>query len=63
VKNYKFDYDFQRWGQSSVTFTCVAGHVKSSDFSDRYRKWQSCQPVELFEAPIQTFVADVSLNL
>ncbi|KAF2712980.1 DNA topoisomerase 3-beta [Pleomassaria siparia CBS 279.74] len=58
VKNYKFDYNFQRWGQSNVTFTCVAGHVKSSDFSDRYRKWNSCQPAELFEAPIQTFVAN-----
>ena len=58
VKNYQFDYNFQRWGQSSVTFTCVAGHIMQQDFSDRYRKWQSCQPAELFDAPIQTSVAD-----
>ncbi|KAF2744857.1 DNA topoisomerase [Sporormia fimetaria CBS 119925] len=57
VKNYKFDYDFQRWGRSSVTFTCVAGHILQQDFPDRYRGWTSCQPAELFEAPIQTSVA------
>ncbi|ORY12498.1 DNA topoisomerase [Clohesyomyces aquaticus] len=58
LKNYKFDYNFQRWGHSDVTFTSVAGHIQSSDFPDRYRKWTSCQPSELFEAPVHTFVAD-----
>jgi DNA topoisomerase-3 len=61
VKNYKFDYNFQRWGQSSVTFTSVAGHIQEADFPDRYRKWMSCQPSDLFDAPIQTKVAAVSL--
>ncbi|KAF2738819.1 prokaryotic type I DNA topoisomerase [Polyplosphaeria fusca] len=58
VKNYKFDYNFRQWGQSSVTFTCVAGHIQSSDFHDRYRKWMGCAPSDLFDAPIQTFVAE-----
>ncbi|KAF2676149.1 DNA topoisomerase 3-beta [Lentithecium fluviatile CBS 122367] len=57
VKNYKFDYNFQRWGQSSVTFTSVAGHIQEVDFPDRYRKWMSCQPSDLFDAPIQVKVA------
>lgn len=59
VKNYKFDFRFQQWGECNVTFTCVAGHIVAHDFSDRFRKWGSCQPVELFEAPIQSFIADV----
>lgn len=61
VKNYKFDYDFPRWGRSSVTFTCVAGHILQQDFGERYRKWMSCQPQDLFEAPIETHVAQVGL--
>jgi DNA topoisomerase III len=61
VKNYKFDYNFRPWGQASVVFTCVAGHIQSSDFHDRYRKWMSCAPADLFDAPIQTFVAEVWL--
>jgi DNA topoisomerase-3 len=59
VKNYKFDYDFQRWGRSSVTFTCVAGHILQQDFPDRFRQWTSCPPAALFEAPIRTSVAEV----
>lgn len=59
VKNYKFDFRFQQWGQCSVTFTCVAGHIVAHDFTDRYRKWHSCQPSELFEAPIASSIAEV----
>ncbi|KAL5388782.1 hypothetical protein DPSP01_002887 [Paraphaeosphaeria sporulosa] len=58
VKNYKFDYNFQRWGQSSVTFTCVAGHIQAQDFQERYRKWHSCPPSDLFDAPIVTQIAE-----
>ncbi|KAF2030689.1 DNA topoisomerase 3-beta [Setomelanomma holmii] len=58
VKNYKFDFRFQQWGQCSVTFTCVAGHIIAQDFPERFRKWHSCQPADLFEAPIQTSIAE-----
>ncbi|EUC45325.1 hypothetical protein COCMIDRAFT_95795 [Bipolaris oryzae ATCC 44560] len=58
VKNYKFDFRFNNWGQCSVTFTCVAGHIVSQEFNDRYRKWHSCQPVSLFEAPIVSGIAE-----
>jgi len=61
IKNYCFDYNFDRWGQARVVFTSVAGHIKGSDFTDRYRKWNSCQPSELFEAPIIYSVAEVSV--
>ncbi|KAF2125690.1 prokaryotic type I DNA topoisomerase [Dothidotthia symphoricarpi CBS 119687] len=58
VKNYKFDFRFQKWGQCSVTFTCVAGHIVAQDFHERFRKWHSCQPGDLFEAPIQSAIAE-----
>jgi hypothetical protein len=63
VKNYKFDFRFQQWGQCSVTFTCVAGHIVAQDFHERFRKWHSCQPADLFEAPIQSSIAEVRLPL
>jgi hypothetical protein len=59
VKNYKFDFRFQQWGQCAVTFTCVAGHIVAQDFGERFRKWHSCQPVALFDAPIESSIADV----
>ncbi|CAO2653158.1 Nn.00g025690.m01.CDS01 [Neocucurbitaria sp. VM-36] len=57
VKNYKFDFRFQQWGQCSVTFTCVAGHIVAQDFHERFKKWHSCQPAALFEAPIESSIA------
>ncbi|KAF1843137.1 DNA topoisomerase 3-beta [Cucurbitaria berberidis CBS 394.84] len=57
VKNYKFDFRFQQWGQCDVTFTCVAGHIVAHDFHERFRKWQSCLPAALFEAPIESHIA------
>lgn len=39
--------------------TSVAGHLISNDFDERHRKWNSCDPSALFEAPIQSFVENV----
>lgn len=39
--------------------TAVKGHLTSSDFEDAYRRWQSVDPMALFDAPIQTFIKDV----
>lgn len=61
VKNYKFDFRFQQWGQCSVTFTCVAGHIVAQDFDERFKKWHSCQPAALFDAPIVSSIAEVYL--
>ena len=41
-----------------MTFTCVAGHIQALDFHERYRKWHSCAPGELFEAPIVIQIAE-----
>ncbi|KAI9658943.1 MAG: DNA topoisomerase [Bathelium mastoideum] len=38
--------------------TSVAGHLISTEFESRYRAWGSCNPAELFDAGITTFVQD-----
>ncbi|KAI7367617.1 DNA topoisomerase III [Hortaea werneckii] len=58
VKNYDFNYNFQAWGPCQVTVTSVSGHLLSNDFASQYRKWTSCEPSELFEARIETYVDD-----
>ncbi|KAI9715325.1 MAG: DNA topoisomerase [Chrysothrix sp. TS-e1954] len=57
LKNYEFSFTFnQPWGISNVVMTSVAGHINSVDFDSRYRGWHSCQPSQLFEAPLVTYV-------
>ncbi|KAI7303009.1 hypothetical protein KC315_g15860, partial [Hortaea werneckii] len=58
VKNYDFNYNFPAWGPCQVTVTSVSGHLLSNDFASQYRKWTSCEPSELFEARIETYVDD-----
>jgi DNA topoisomerase-3 len=41
-----------------MIFTSVSGHLLSSDFSGTYRGWSSCDPVELFSAPLAKFVPE-----
>ncbi|EJU05529.1 prokaryotic type I DNA topoisomerase [Dacryopinax primogenitus] len=53
TKNYDFYYDELR---AEITVTSVAGHLMESDFSDDYRRWESCDPADLFDAPIITAV-------
>jgi DNA topoisomerase-3 len=40
--------------------TSVTGHLMELDFDDRYRKWYSCDPEALFEAPVRKVVPQVS---
>lgn len=47
-------------GYVDFTVTAVAGHLTSSDFTDQHRKWQSCDPFVLFDAPIRIFTSLVS---
>ncbi|KAI9816446.1 MAG: DNA topoisomerase [Pycnora praestabilis] len=53
VKNYEFDFSFgPPWGNCSVIMTSVAGHINGLDFEQQYRSWRSCQPAQLFDAPV-----------
>ncbi|ETW80507.1 hypothetical protein HETIRDRAFT_46055 [Heterobasidion irregulare TC 32-1] len=54
IKNYDFDYPQAR---ASFTVTCVSGHLLSLDFGENHRKWNSCDPFALFDAPVVSTVA------
>eukprot|EP00899_Mesostigma_viride_P001798 jgi/Mesvir1/11619/Mv00025-RA.1 len=40
-----------------MVVTSVTGHLMEIDFIERYRKWSSCPPVALYDAPILKKVA------
>lgn len=41
------------FGQNSkIVFTSVSGHLLTFEFSNAFRNWQSCNPEQLFEAPV-----------
>ena len=43
--------------------TSVLGHLMEMEFTDRHRKWGSCDPVELFDAPVFMGVPDEKKDL
>ncbi|KAG7098452.1 hypothetical protein E1B28_000402 [Marasmius oreades] len=49
IKNYDFDYPQTN---SQYTVTAVAGHLTDLDFPETHRKWHSCDPIDLFYAPV-----------
>ncbi|XP_059470353.1 DNA topoisomerase 3-alpha [Neocloeon triangulifer] len=50
-KIYQFNQAFQ--GQNcNMIFTSVSGHLLGHDFPSTYRGWNSCNPVDLFSAPV-----------
>ena len=49
--------------QCDMTVTSVTGHLMEMDFEEQYRKWGSCDPIELFDAPIRTLVPDEKSDL
>nr|XP_018265665.1 DNA topoisomerase III [Kwoniella dejecticola CBS 10117]OBR87823.1 DNA topoisomerase III [Kwoniella dejecticola CBS 10117] len=61
IRNYDFDYNLPpplgRGRGTSFTVTAVLGHLMSSDFGEDHRKWHSCDPFALFDAPILTSVS------
>jgi len=52
-KNYEFNYPQTN---SHFVVTSVSGHLTSLDFPDQYRKWNSCDPLILFDAQVLTSV-------
>ncbi|KAM0010768.1 putative DNA topoisomerase [Helianthus debilis subsp. tardiflorus] len=56
-KIFEFNYTIQ--GQPcQMMFTSVTGHLMEMEFEGRYRKWHSCDPVDLFEAQIRKHVPE-----
>ena len=43
-------------GPCQMMITSVLGHLMEHDFDEQHRKWNSCEPIRLFDAPILTSV-------
>jgi hypothetical protein len=57
---WEFGYTIQDT-QCDMVFTSVAGHLMQMDFTQQHRRWHSCNPLELYTAPVVKTVPDVSL--
>ncbi|XP_019609294.2 DNA topoisomerase 3-alpha isoform X1 [Rhinolophus sinicus] len=54
--NKIYEFDYHLYGQNvTMIMTSVSGHLLADDFQMRFRKWQSCNPVALFEAEIEKY--------
>ncbi|KAG0253466.1 DNA topoisomerase [Mortierella polycephala] len=49
TRNYEFTYKLANNTMAHVVMTAVRGHLCSTDFPLKYRKWGSCAPAQLFE--------------
>ncbi|KDQ27457.1 hypothetical protein PLEOSDRAFT_1041188 [Pleurotus ostreatus PC15] len=54
IKNYDFDYPQTN---AHFTVTAVAGHLTSHSFHDTHQSWNSCDPFELFDAPVKSEIS------
>ncbi|XP_044517721.1 DNA topoisomerase 3-alpha isoform X2 [Gracilinanus agilis] len=54
--NKIYEFDYQLFGQNvTMVMTSVSGHLLAHDFQMPFRKWQSCNPLVLFEAQIEKY--------
>ncbi|XP_071914410.1 DNA topoisomerase 3-alpha isoform X2 [Coffea arabica] len=57
--NKIFEFNHTVNGQPChMSFTSVTGHLMELDFDDRFRRWHSCDPVDLYRAPVRKFVPE-----
>ncbi|XP_064477932.1 DNA topoisomerase 3-alpha-like [Ornithodoros turicata] len=51
--NKIYEFDYRLLGSNcKMSMTSVSGHLLNLDFTGTHRKWHSCSPVELFDAPV-----------
>jgi hypothetical protein len=61
---YEFSCNVSRAvGQAKVICTSVSGHLKGLDFTERHRKWGSCSPSALFDAPVVSSVPPDKMDI
>uniref|UniRef100_A0A6I8MZG0 DNA topoisomerase n=1 Tax=Ornithorhynchus anatinus TaxID=9258 RepID=A0A6I8MZG0_ORNAN len=54
--NKIYEFDYHLYGQNvTMVMTSVSGHLLAHDFQMQFRKWQSCNPLILFEAEIEKY--------
>lgn len=64
VYNKIYEFNSQVFGEPvRMVMTSVSGHLLSYEFVGKYKNWHSCNPLELFDAPIQKFCPQDSQKL
>ncbi|BFZ03791.1 hypothetical protein BsWGS_06828 [Bradybaena similaris] len=53
-KIYEFEYRLMNQ-QVTMTMTSVSGHLLGLDFAGAFKKWHSCNPVDLFSVPVEKY--------
>ncbi|XP_059656323.1 DNA topoisomerase 3-alpha [Cornus florida] len=62
--NKIFEFNYTIRGQPcQMLFTSVIGHLMELEFEDRYRKWHSCDPGDLYQAPVRKYVPEDKLDI
>ncbi|KAG8230661.1 hypothetical protein J437_LFUL010680 [Ladona fulva] len=53
IYNKIYEFDYNLFGQRcTMVMTSVSGHLLNYEFTGPYRKWNSCNPLVLFDAPV-----------
>ncbi|XP_027772737.1 DNA topoisomerase 3-alpha isoform X3 [Solanum pennellii] len=61
-KIFEFNYTIRNQ-PCQMLFTSVTGHLMEIEFHERYRKWHSCDPLDLYNAPVRKFVPEDKLDI
>ncbi|KAH7665841.1 DNA topoisomerase III protein [Dioscorea alata] len=62
--NRIFEFDYSIRGQRChMLMTSVIGHLMELEFDDRFRKWHSCDPADLYHAPVRKHVPQDKLDI
>ncbi|XP_006901251.1 PREDICTED: DNA topoisomerase 3-alpha [Elephantulus edwardii] len=62
--NKIYEFDYHLYGQNvTMVMTSVSGHLLTHDFHIPFRKWQSCNPLVLFEAEIEKYCPENFLDI
>ncbi|XVE86484.1 hypothetical protein DITRI_Ditri18aG0037600 [Diplodiscus trichospermus] len=62
--NKIFEFNYSIRGQPChMLFTSVTGHLMELEFEDRFRKWHSCDPADLYHAPVRKYVPEDKVDI
>ncbi|KAM6186541.1 DNA topoisomerase 3-alpha isoform 2-T2 [Rhynchocyon petersi] len=62
--NKIYEFDYLLYGQNvTMVMTSVSGHLLAHDFQIQFRKWQSCNPLVLFEAEVEKYCPENFLGI
>ncbi|XP_041006940.1 DNA topoisomerase 3-alpha isoform X2 [Juglans microcarpa x Juglans regia] len=62
--NRIFEFNYSINGRPChMLVTSVTGHLMELEFEERYRKWHSCDPADLYQAPVRKFVPEDKLDI